>query len=79
MSLPEGVLLMDLFQNFTEDQIALMGCFVALLTSVALMYVSVFLNRSQRKTETREMLKPTLSIATHDERPEVEPSHRKVA
>jgi hypothetical protein len=43
------------------------------------MYVSVFLNRSQRKTETREMLKPTLSIATHDERPEVEPSHRKVA
>lgn len=70
---------MDFFQNATDDQIALMGCFVALVASAALMYVSVFLNRSQRKTETREMLKPTLSIAARDVRPEVETSHRKVA
>lgn len=44
---------MDLLQGFTDDQIALMGCFVALVTSVALMYVSAFLNRYHRQTRIR--------------------------
>lgn len=44
---------MDFFQNATDDQIALMGCFVALVTSAALMYVSVFLSRTSRKTRIR--------------------------
>ncbi len=70
---------MDLFQNATDDQIALMGCFVALAASAALMYVSVFLNRSHRKTEERVTLSRTLSIANHDELSNVETSHRKVA
>lgn len=70
---------MDLFQNLSDDQVALMGCFVALVASAALMYVSAFLNRSQRKSETRAITKPTLAIAKCDERPEVETSHRKVA
>jgi len=70
---------MDLFQNFTEDQIALMGCFVALVASASLMYVSVFLNRSQLKSNDSSALSETLPISVRDERADVETSHRKVA
>ena len=70
---------MDFLQNATDDQIALMGCFVALVASAALMYVSVFLSRSHRKIQVRESLNRTLPIAARDGRPEVETSHRKVA
>jgi hypothetical protein len=70
---------MDFLQNATDDQIALMGCFVALVASAALMYVSVFLSRSKSTTEARVTLNRTLPIAARDARPEVETSHRKVA
>ena len=79
LSLPKGVLLMDFFQNATHDQIALMGCFVALVASAALMYVSVYLSRTSRQTQVRETLNRTIPMAARDERPEVETSHRKVA
>ena len=70
---------MDLFQNFTEDQIALMGCFVALFASASLMYVSVFFNRTQTKNNDSGALSQTLPISVREERADVETSHRKVA
>ena len=59
---------MDFLRNATDDQIALMGCFVALVTSAALMYVSVFLNRTQRKTRIRQDAGHPMSLAARDER-----------
>ena len=59
---------MDFFQNATDDQIALMGCFVALVTSAALMYVSVFLNRTQRKSQMRRDAGHTMPLSVRGER-----------
>ena len=72
---------MDFLQNATDDQIALLGCFVALVTSAALMYVSVFLSRSFRKRPVREATKRTLTMTVREEnsaRP-TEAAPRKVA
>lgn len=69
---------MDFLQNATDDQIALMGCFVALMTSAALMYLSVFLNRTHRKTQLRKDLPHSFSVADHSAQPVKEDS-RKVA
>ena len=72
---------MDFLQNATDDQIALMGCFVALVTSAALMYVSVFLSRSQRKSHVREATQRTLALTTREQLPvQASPAdQRKVA
>lgn len=72
---------MDFLQNATDDQIALMGCFVALVTSAALMYVSVFLSRSNRKGQVREATQRTLSLITRENRSvqTTETEKRKVA
>ncbi len=72
---------MDFFQNATDDQIALMGCFVALVTSAALMYVSVFLNRTQRKTQMRRDAGHRMPLSVREERATqpVEVKTRKVA
>jgi hypothetical protein len=72
---------MDFLQNATDDQIALMGCFVALATSAALMYISVFLSRTHRREQVRETMSRTLSLASRDERSgsTIDASSRKVA
>ena len=70
---------MDFLQNATDDQIALMGCFVAIVASAVLMYVSVFLNRSHRQTQERKTLNRTLPLAGRTEHVPAETSHRKVA
>ncbi|TXT34055.1 MAG: hypothetical protein FD138_1745 [Planctomycetota bacterium] len=70
---------MDFFQNATDDQIALMGCFVALVTSAALMYVSVFLNRTHRKTQIRRDAGHTFSVSAREATQSVESKTRKVA
>lgn len=71
---------MDLFQNATDDQIALMGCFVALVASAALMYVSVYLNRSQRNVRDEDVVSRTLALKVHNDRSETEnTTKRKVA
>lgn len=70
---------MDFMQDFTDDQIALMGCFVALLTSAALMYVSVFLNRTHRKTQLRRDAGHTMPQTVRDERSVQPAKSRKVA
>ena len=82
LSFREGVVLMDFLQNATDDQIALMGCFVALIASAGLMYVSVFLSRSHRKSQVRESTNRTLSLTARESRspqPATEGSQRKVA
>ena len=72
---------MDFLQNATDDQIALLGCFVALVTSAALMYVSVFLSRSNRKGQVREATQRTLTLTAREELPvqASQASQRKVA
>ena len=70
---------MDFLQNATDDQIALLGCFVALVTSAALMYVSVFLNRTHRKTQIRRDAGHTMPLAARDERSAQPTKSRKVA
>jgi hypothetical protein len=69
---------MDFLQNATDDQIALMGCFMALVTSATLMYVSVFLSRSHRKSQLRHSTHQTLAMSN---KPEASASadQRKVA
>ena len=81
VSLFKGDVLMDFLQNATDDQIALMGCFVALVTSAALMYVSVFLSRSQRKSQVREATQRTLALTTREQLPvqASDTNQRKVA
>lgn len=39
---------MNLFQNASDDQVALIGCLVALVGSMALMYVSYFVGPAAR-------------------------------
>lgn len=70
---------MDFMKDFTDDQIALMGCFVALLTSAALMYVSVFLNRTHRKTQLRRDAGHPMPQSTREERSLQPAKSRKVA
>jgi hypothetical protein len=40
---------MYLFQNASDDQVALMGCLVALAGSMAIMYVSYFIGPAARQ------------------------------
>ncbi len=42
---------MEIFQNASDDQIALMGCAAALLFSGGLMYVSYFVGQGRRSSE----------------------------
>ena len=72
---------MDFFQNATDDQIALMGCFVALVSSAALMYLSVFLSRTHRKTQLRRDVGHSMSLTARNERlaQNTEVKSRKVA
>lgn len=69
---------MDFLQNATDDQIALMGCFVALFASVALMYLSAYLNRSRRQRDLHNVPGRTLALTSRDDR-SVEAKPRKVA
>ncbi len=70
---------MDFLQNATDDQIALMGCFAALAASAALMYVSVFLSRTHRKNQVRELTRHTLPLTGRIDRTSTIESPRKVA
>ncbi|MBI1313150.1 hypothetical protein GC176_17810 [bacterium] len=44
---------MEIFQNASDDQIALMGCAAALLFSGGLMYVSYFVGQGRRSSESQ--------------------------
>ena len=45
----------DLFQNASDDQVALMGCFAILLGSGLLMYYSYFLGPVARQERVRHL------------------------
>lgn len=45
---------MNLFQNASDDQVALIGCLVALVGSMALMYVSYFVGPAARRASSDE-------------------------
>lgn len=45
---------MNLFQNASDDQVALIGCLVALVGSMALMYVSYFVGPAGRNAGSEE-------------------------
>ena len=72
---------MDFFQNASDDQIALMGCFVALFTSAALMYLSVYLSRTQRQSQIHKTTSRTIALTAREERSvaPTEAAPRKVA
>jgi hypothetical protein len=42
--------MMSLMQGASDDQVALMGCLVALIGSAGLMYLSFFVGPASRKT-----------------------------
>jgi len=66
---------MDIFRNASDDQIALMGCAVALLLSGGLMYVSYFVGQLRQPKETHQ---PIRLGARRPEQP-ASTSHRKAA
>jgi len=45
---------MNPFQNASDDQVALIGCLVALVGSLALMYVSYFIGPEARRASSDE-------------------------
>ena len=45
---------MNLFQNASDDQVALIGCLVALVGSMSLMYVSYFVGPAARRASADE-------------------------
>ncbi|WP_166830866.1 hypothetical protein [Thalassoroseus pseudoceratinae] len=66
---------MELFQTLTDDQKALVGCVVALLTCGTLMSLSYYVGQMFRKNDTPEPAEPHIlrfpnRVDTHEERPE---------
>ena len=55
---------MNFFQNASDDQIALIGCLVALLGSMTLMYVSYFVGPAARQTTLDNTLEASRMFAT---------------
>lgn len=45
--------MMDLMRSASDDQVALMGCLVALIGSASLMYVSFFIGPAARRSHGR--------------------------
>ncbi len=56
---------MNLLQNASDDQVALIGCVVALAGSMALMYVSYFVGPAARRTGLSETPETTRKFAAH--------------
>lgn len=66
---------MDIFRNASDDQIALMGCAIALLMCGGLMYVSYFVGQLRQPKESQEPIRlgvsrpePTVSSSDSSER-----------
>lgn len=58
---------MFLFQNASDDQIALIGCLVALAGSMGIMYVSYFIGpaaRQSREQDSEQTTRPFPSRST---------------
>jgi len=57
---------MDLLNNPSDDQVALMGCAAALLFSGGLMYVSYFVGRLRQTDDTKARSIPMEPTRTAD-------------
>ena len=66
---------MELFNNASDDQIAVMGCAAALLFSGGLMYVSFFVGRHGQNEETTSRSIPMAPVQKTDS----DSSERKAA
>jgi len=66
---------MELFNNASDDQIALMGCAAALLFSGGLMYLSFFVGRHKQDEETTSRSIPMAPVLKTDS----DSSERKAA
>lgn len=59
---------MFLFQNASDDQVALIGCLVALAGSMGIMYVSYFIGpaaRQNREQDSEQATRPFPSRSTN--------------
>ncbi|MBC8115938.1 MAG: hypothetical protein H7062_16245 [Candidatus Saccharimonas sp.] len=54
---------MNLFQNASDDQVALIGCLVALAGSMALMYVSYFIGPAAHRAGSEKVREATRMFA----------------
>lgn len=64
----------NLLQGASDDQVALMGCLVALLSSAGLMYVSYFVGPAARKQK-----QPENQVTKIPLRPAVDSSRERAA
>ena len=55
---------MNLFQNASDDQVAVIGCLVALVGSMTLMDVSYFVGPAARRASSAETQEATRMFAT---------------
>ena len=69
--------MMNLMQGAGDDQVALIGCLVALVVSVGLMYLSFFVGPAARKQAKEADSGRT--IQKFPMRPAVDPSHERAA
>ena len=56
---------MFLFQNASDDQIAVIGCLVALAGSMGIMYVSYFIGPAARQNREQDNEQATRSFPSH--------------
>lgn len=68
---------MNLLQGASDDQVALIGCLVALISSAGLMYLSFFVGPAGRRQERDLIDEP--SIKPLAIRPEVETHQERAA
>lgn len=54
---------MELFSNLSDDQIALLGCAVALVTTGSIMCLSYFIGRGQNAQVTTRVALPVVAQA----------------
>lgn len=57
----------DLFQSASDDQLALMGCATAVLSSMTLMYLSYFFGpvaRQQRMSQMEQLVRQRQQLLT---------------
>jgi len=70
---------MEIFRNLTDDQLALLGCVVALVFSGTVMALSHFIGRARREDRLRDgQTQDTIRASIPEER-EAAPERRRVA
>lgn len=71
--------MMNLLQNASDDQVALIGCVAALAGSMALMYVSFFVGPAARQNREIDSSDSTRRFPVRDEQLSTEPPRERAA